>query len=358
MYQNKVEENKKLFSVKNLSAVNRITALWAFSESALGGVLHAFKVPFSGLFICGAAVIFISLIAYFSEKRWTIIKSTLIVVLVKVIISPNTPINAHFAVMVQGFAGQLLFLTKRFPKVSSLFLGIIASMYSAFQKIVVLTLVFGNTLWESIDQFAVFVIKQFYSSVQTDIKFSYWILGIYISIHLLGGIIAGIIAGRLPNWIKHLSEKEDIPSLRFTNNGSFGIMGKSKNKRKRRWWKRPSGIVILIFSFTIALLSYIFPFFGKNKIYDILIMILRSLLIVFVWFTFAAPFLLKLFRKFIAKKKIIYAEEIDEIVGLFPHLKIIINESWKISASSKGLHRIKSFLSYAFVFLILSDFTP
>jgi len=47
----------------------RITALWAFSESAFGGILHAFKIPFRGLFIASAAVLFISLIALFSKNN-------------------------------------------------------------------------------------------------------------------------------------------------------------------------------------------------------------------------------------------------------------------------------------------------
>ena len=62
----------------------RITALWGFSEATLGGILHAFKIPFTGLFVGSAAVIFISLIAHFTNetsnefaKRGTILKSLL-----------------------------------------------------------------------------------------------------------------------------------------------------------------------------------------------------------------------------------------------------------------------------------------
>lgn len=245
----------------------------------------------------------------------------------------------------------------RLPKVSSLILGIFASMYSAFQKIFLLTLVFGNTLWESIDQFSAFVLKQFSISTAANLKISWWLIGIYGSIHLLGGIAAGIIAGRLPAWITKLSERNDIPALQFQNNSSRGNIDQNKNKKKkRRWWKKPTGIIILTFPVVMVSLSYIFPEFGKNKVYEIVNMIIRSLLIVFVWFTFVAPLILKFFKRLIDKKRIIYSSEIDEIISLFPHLRTIINESWKISATQKGLNRLKAFLSYAFVLLILADF--
>ncbi|RJP66170.1 MAG: hypothetical protein C4539_11695 [Ignavibacteriales bacterium] len=354
MHQKKAEENTRHFIINNLSAVNRITALWAFSEAAFGGVLHAFRIPFSGLFICGAAVIFISLIAHFSERRWEIVRSTLIVVLVKVIISPNTPVNAHFAVLIQGMLGQLLFLTKRFPGTSSLLLGILASSYSAVQKVVVLTIVFGFTLWESLDQFGESVMKIFFPH-STGIRISLLIIGIYSAIHMAGGIASGIIAGRLPIWMKKFITENEKEINSFSLKEIEEKNNKSKGKSKRRWWKRPSGILILSFSVIFALLTYIFPFFGKNTISEVIIMIIRSVLIVFLWFTFAAPYLLKLFRKFVEKKKNIYTTEINNVIILFPRLRYLVNENWKRSDSLKGLKRIKHFVITTITILIFSD---
>jgi len=257
MHQDRTEDNIKHISINNFSAVNRVTALWAFSEAALGGLLHAFRIPFSGLFICGAAIIFISLIGHFSKRRWEIIRSTLIVVLVKVIISPNTPLNAHLAVLVQGLVGQLLFLTKQFPRISSLLLGIIAASYSAVQKFVLLTIVFGFTLWESFDQFGNSIMKIFFPD-SADIKISFWIIGVYTFIHLLGGIVAGIIAGKLPVWMKIFIEEESQTVNNFElSEINDDVKSKSRSKGKRRWWKRTSGILILLFSIIFAVLTYI-----------------------------------------------------------------------------------------------------
>ncbi len=354
MHQYRSDKRPEYISISDISAVNRLTALWAFSESALGGVLHAFRIPFSGLFICGAAVIFISLIAKFSEKRWEIFRSTLIVVLVKIIISPNTPLNAHLAVLLQGLAGQILFMTKRFPGMSSLFLGIFAASYSAVQKVIVLTLVFGFTLWESLDQFGESVMKIFFPN-SIGIRISLLIIGAYSAIHLAVGIAAGIIAGRLPVWMKKFINENEKAINNFSLSEVEEKNNKKKSKIKKRWWKRPSGYLILSFSVIFALLTYLFPFFGKNKISEVIIMIIRSVLIVFLWFTFVAPYLLKLFRKFVEKKKNIYTTEINNVILLFPKLRYLVSENWKRSASLIGLKRIKHFLISTITILIFSD---
>jgi len=39
--------------------------LWALSESGLGGMMFALKIPFTGFFVGGFAVVMLGLIAHF-----------------------------------------------------------------------------------------------------------------------------------------------------------------------------------------------------------------------------------------------------------------------------------------------------
>jgi hypothetical protein len=86
----------KLF---NSGIIIRITALWAFSEAFLGGILHGFKIPFAGLALSLVAAICMSLLAVHDNKRGVILKATLVVIAVKFILSPHTPPMAYVAVM-------------------------------------------------------------------------------------------------------------------------------------------------------------------------------------------------------------------------------------------------------------------
>jgi hypothetical protein len=71
-------------------AIERLTALWALSESGLGGIMHAIKIPFTGLIVGGIAVIIVSLICVLSGCRWKLVGQSLLIVLaIKMAISPH-----------------------------------------------------------------------------------------------------------------------------------------------------------------------------------------------------------------------------------------------------------------------------
>src|SRR6202008_2387238 len=91
-------EYKYLPDEQRSAAIQRLTALWAFTESGLGGLLHALQIPFTGLVVGGMAVIIISFIAEISGNNYKqILKSALIVLIVKAMVSPYTPFPAYIA---------------------------------------------------------------------------------------------------------------------------------------------------------------------------------------------------------------------------------------------------------------------
>jgi len=337
------------------AAVWKLTALWAFSEAALGGLLHAFKVPMRGIFVGGSAAILISLIAYFSDRKGAVLKSTLLVILIKGIISPHTPLTAYFAVFLQGFLGEVLFFRKSFFKLSALLMGILTLLFSSIQKIFILTLVFGNTLWESIDQFASFMVNKFFAQESVvDFRFSYILVGLYLGLHVLVGILVGLFAGKIPYWIDDVIQDDKL-EIDTYNNTKAELIKKKKGKHKR-WWQRLSGIIFISFVVTMVALSYLYPELGANKAAEILVMALRALLIMIIWYSLVGPLALKFLKRFLKKKENLYASEISKIVDTFPHLRSLVSYCWKISSTENGYRRIKSFLIYLVSFLLVTDF--
>ena len=332
-------------------SILKITALWAFSESAFGGILHALTIPLRGLFISAAAVLFISLIALFSKSSKEILKATLIVILIKALVSPHSPLTAYFAVSIQGMLGYLLFSSKKFYAVSALLLGIFTLLFSGIQKIVVLTILFGNTLWNSIDIFFNQVLKEFLSlGVHSDVHYGYLLMGIYVSIHILAGIFIGFYAGRLPKKLKYYSQQ--IPK-NILDGSENEIPRKDKKKKKRSWLFRPTGIIILAVSIAVLIFTYLYP--AKTNIagIEIIIMLIRSVVLTFIWYVLIAPIVKKVFNKYLSNKKSVYAKEIDEMMSMFPQFRKIVSYCWKNSQSKAGLKRIHYFLSTSFYYLIL-----
>jgi len=168
--------NAHLSSEQKRLAVQRLTALWAFSESGLGGVVHALKIPFTGLMLGGFAVIIITLIAHFSDKGYKqILQSLIIVLLVKLAVSPHTPFPAYIAVFFQALLGFVLFSLLHVNFLSIFLLSTVAMIESVVQKFLILTLFFGQAIWKAADELVKYIGKQFSINVSNG---DYWIVGI------------------------------------------------------------------------------------------------------------------------------------------------------------------------------------
>ncbi|HMN25198.1 MAG TPA: hypothetical protein PKE38_11885 [Ignavibacteriaceae bacterium] len=333
-------------------SVIKITALWAFSESAFGGILHALTIPFRGLFISAAAVLFISLIALFSKSGKEILKSTLIVILIKALVSPHSPLTAYFAVGIQGLLGYLLFSTKKFYTFSALLLGIFTLFFSGIQKIVVLTILFGNNLWKSINIFIDQVFNDFLSlGINSNINYGYLLVGIYVSIHLLAGVFIGIYAGRLPKKLNSFLQNNPLINFDETD---FEYPKKDKKRKKKSWLLRPTGIIIITVLISLLIFTYLFPSSKEIASIEIIIMLVRSVALTFIWYIFLAPIVKKLFQKYLSNKKSVYAKEIDEMMNMFPQFRKIVSYCWKNSQSKTGLKRIHYFLSTSFYYMLLA----
>jgi len=322
------------------------------SEAALGGILHAFRIPFTGLFIGSSAVIFISLIGFYSDSRKEIMKAMFIVLLVKAAISPHTPPLAYIAVSVQGLLGSVLFYSKRFYKFSAIFLGIIVLILSSFQKIILLTLIYGNNLWKSLDEFGKFITgKAPFMGMISDI--SLWIIGTYAAIHLFAGLTAGLIAAGLPGRIKKAEVKIEHSALDIQMKMP---VKKKSGKRRKMWITSPSGIMIFSLAAVIIVLTYIFPHFSESVAMNAAIMLARSFLIMSIWFFFLSPYVRRVFKKISGKKSGRFSVEIGSVIAQLPLYRSIVSQCWKMSSGKYFLIRIREFIvtTFACIFKIES----
>ncbi len=335
----------------NLS-IQKITALWSFSEAAFGGLLHALKIPFRGIFISSAAVVFISLIAFYSKQSKTILKSTMIVLLIKALVSPYTPLTAYFAVSLQGILGYIIFSSKRFFKISAMLLGIFSLTFSGAQKIIFLTILFGNTLWKSINVFIGEINQLFFSSqITNDINFGYLLISIYLLIHLIAGILIGIYAGKLPDKINSGLKNDKY----LTPNDFYSDIFKSDQKKRKKWYQRPTGVMLFLLSFVLLIISYISPSEIGIEKNEIILMLLRSVILTIIWFLIISPIINRLFQKFVLSRNTVYTNEMNQIINHFPQFRKTLSFCWNNSSSYKGLKRICNFFTNSFYFLLLSE---
>lgn len=313
-------------SQTNQQLYYRLTALWVVCEALLGGIIHGFKLPVSGLIVGSSAVICICLIAYYVPVKGAILKATVVVAVFKMMLSPQSPLPAYFAVFFQGLVAELLFYRRVHYKTSCLVFAVIALLESSIQRILVMTIVYGESSWKAFNVFVGDFTKQ-------SVNYSGWLIGLYIASHLFVGIIIGRFAALLPSRLDRWNQDE-----LFISQGRAIIQSK-KRQSKFKWillfiWV---GLVLLFFQSYFEIGRSLLPSNVSLKI------LLRSVVVVLTWYFVLSPLLIRLLKNWLEKKKENSHHTIEQIIALLPSIKFIVVRGWQLSASEKGVKRLSRF---------------
>lgn len=324
----------------NNSSLPRIAALWAFSEAFLGGILHGFRVPFTGLFMAFFASLCITLVAMADKRTGVILKVTLAVITVKFMLSPYTPPMAYIAVLIQGLAGELFFAGRKFIKTGAFMLALFSLLYSAFQFLLTLTIILGKKGLIALDEFLDNITQTISPSAT---HYSIYLVIIYISCYLLAGIAAGFLSIRIINQLKTGTIPAALLEHPDFSKEVNGQVHEKKEKKKSHPFFFSLGLICLALLF----LSYL-PAFQNNlllkKPYGILS---RGILILLCWFYLFSPLITKMIGRWAAQYQKKNTAFFSQLLGLLPETRNIILYSWKVTGSSSRLSRMKKFITLA-----------
>lgn len=308
-------------------SVSKLIALWAFSECTLGGILHALQIPFSGILLGGIAVTIVCCIGFTAERPfWAILYATLVAISVKFALSPHTPVTAYLAVGFQGFLGALFFsFQTRFYPIYLIY-GALALVESALQKLLTLTIIFGNALWDSFHATTLHVVNIL--GLNPEISYGAWILVAYTMIYLVWGAIIGHWAYFIPIGIKDIP-KSDITSI-LSSESEFH---KKKKKGKALLWL---SMALILFASV-----WIFHLSGIN----ILKLIIRPIIIILLWWGVVNPIVKVLLARFLKGKNDKMSHIIRQIKQDIPQLqRLALQTAYYTGIHYKGINRIRHFI--------------
>lgn len=326
---------------KNI-AVKRLIAFWALAECGLGGFLHLFKIPFTGLLVGGLACICIALIYLLSQSKAQVLQSLLIVVCVKLSVSPYTPPTAYISVCFQAVLGLGVYALFRVNVISFSVAVMLCMLQSALQKLMVLTLFFGKELWQAVDGLFLFVAEQLRF---IDISGTKILIATYLGIYVLGGMFVAVV------FKKVLQQFNDIQQQDFFIKVTDIDLAKVRKKENKRFAK--------LFAILLLVLLALFIFrHGETNISKAIYLIVRTTLIIFIWFYLLTPLIGLLLKKGTAKFSTVYKSQINQSLQLFPELKQLIKQVWDNTAGTKSAKRIYLFLIHFFIALIIYQIQP
>ncbi len=328
---------------RNSKIITRLTALWALSEAGLGGVLHALQSPFTGLFVGGFSIVLISLIAYFAKNKWeTIFRSLLVVLIIKLAVSPHSPPTSYLAVSFQALMGALIYNKLSLNRWSAMLLAVVTLTESATQKLLVVWLIYGSSLWKAIDSFSDYVTA--HMGALGAVLASQALVTIYLWIYAILGIVIGYLIYDMVQYLEYNqgNVKYQIQAIEFDEE-----IGKGKKRRGR--WKQ---WVIFIAFFAIIAAYYFFVKDGDAVWKNWLYIFLRSTGILLTWYYIISPLFRKYFREYLEAKKSAMQQEVDETLSLLPYLRKVTKLAWKENKETKGIIKFRDFIGDTILYSI------
>ena len=146
----------------------------------------------------GIAILLISLIAYYSENKWkSILKALLIVLIIKVAVSPHSPPTAYLAVTFQAVLGAFLFSNFSLKGLTLVLLGMLTFLQSALQKLITLTIIYGENLWEAVNVYGDWLMGKL--GFATDTSATTLLIFAYLLFHGIAGLLAGLFIKSIIN---------------------------------------------------------------------------------------------------------------------------------------------------------------
>jgi nucleoside-triphosphatase THEP1 len=234
--------------------------------------------------------------------------------------------------------GELLFWHRRYYKAACLILAVIALIESGFQRILMLTIIYGDDLWKAINEFLNGLTKQ-----KAGTNYSLILGAAYVLLHVLAGMLAGWIAAKLPGRIANW-QAAGTNTFIWTSPDATDI---SSGQKKKHW--KTSMIVIWLVLVILYVQSYyrLGPPLLPSHIS--LTILLRSLIIVFAWVFIIGPVSKRLLQAWLKKKQTAATVEIHHVLSLLPSMKQLVATCWRKTAQASGWNRIASFIKILLV---------
>lgn len=316
-------------------AERRLTALWAFSESGLGGLFHLFKLPFTGILLGGFGLICISLYGrqnQFDTRR--LFGAWASVLGIKLALSPQSPPTAYLAVSFQTWCYWLFQRLIPHFRTASTLSGALSLAESAVQRVLVLTLFLGVGLWEAIDRFSHKLLISW--GLSGEFSGSQFLIGAYVGGYSLLGAALGYWAGDLPKHIMRLQADMPEKSMIIPPEKPIAFIKRNKSKPPT------------LFPWVLMLCgAVVFGAGAQQPAY----LLMRGGALWLIWLLIQAS---GWYRRWVSRIISPAGEaEINDIASEWPAFDTLIRDAWRLSALHQNSQwRPSRFLSWTFALIL------
>ncbi len=311
----------------------RLIALWVVCEAFIGGLIHGLHIPISGLVVGSAAVTCIALIGWYHPSAGSILRATLVVLIFKMLLSPQAPITAYMAVLFQGLLGEILFRNRKYFSLAAICFAVIALLESAFQRFLIMTFIYGNDVWTAINEIMNKIMGQ------SHINYSRWFIGGYAALHLLTGLLLGYEIARLPG---RIGKWKLDPQINDPAEDTKEVISSRPGKKIGLW-------IIWILLIILLIQSEYGP--GESLLPKsiLLHLITRSIIIISGWVLVAGPLMKWLIYHWLKNKQGKLKFEMEAVMLLLPEINNLVMAGVRLASKNNGWKKYSLAIRYILV---------
>lgn len=248
-------------------------------------------------------------------------EALILVLIIKYSISPHTSVTASLAVGFQFIISYLFYSFFGIRLFSILIVCLFTYLESAFQKILVLYLIYGQNLAKIMNEFAeklsltIINISTLTSAQSILLYYSaFYIVGALLCSYLVYSIFRKLIQ----------TDYEFFSIISLATISNIESSEESKHRGKIKYG------LLFILVFIVLVMAIVVGFS------DLIYLIVRSVVVILIWIFIVLPILKNLLSSYLKKKESKFAIKLDEVKLLFPKIKNAIiwssntlkNEPW------------------------------
>jgi hypothetical protein len=321
------------YSTQNDPVITRLSALWALTEITLGGVLHALRIPLTGLLVGSTALACVYLIAITTSQYRSILKSLSAVMAIKMMSSPQASPFSYLAMSAQSLCCVPLAGPRGRSRIWVTVMFLLASFYSPLQKLAILYVTFGHQGLSVV----LGELRDWVAPSLTTTEFLFFPVALWFGAHLATGFF-------LAKWLH-----------RWTTSGRDRLELQDEWKRTETTTlplQSPSQVFSLrhIASSTVIVIALSILFFFGSDLPTWFHVLWRPLLIILCWQLIIRPLITILSRRWTSTTG--SDGNIRAVMDEFPRMWSILSFAQKKSIVVSGwTSRVRTFLR---VILLLS----
>ncbi len=161
---------------------------WGLLEASLGTVLHALRVPMSGSMVSAAGLVILLVARSRNDVRGSSLLMALVAGAIKMISFSTIKLGPFVGIVMEGVIVELALSVLGTGLAAFITAGIMVGIYPLIQTIITKSILFGASFVPVILELA----RGFSDAV--GLPLGWWILVIYILLHLVFGLLGGGVA--------------------------------------------------------------------------------------------------------------------------------------------------------------------